>query len=98
MVMPIMQTCEKPEMFMTCLVWAILSLTAIFIFFGELTSLTFGSGLNEPYITEMLPADNIGIIIIKVLYIGNLVCSYPITINPTNSILESYMFGIKPPE
>ena len=83
---------------MTCLICAILSLTAIFIFFGELTSLTFGSKLTEPYITEMLPAKNIGVIIIKFLYMCNLVCSYPITINPTNTIMESYMFGNTEPE
>ena len=40
----------------------------------------------------MLPAGNSGVSIIKVLFTLNLICSYPITVNPTNSILESYLF------
>ena len=30
---------------------------------------------------------------IKILFTLNLICSYPITINPTNTIIESYMLG-----
>ena len=40
----------------------------------------------------MLPAGNLGVSLIKVLFTMNLICSYPITINPTNTILESYLF------
>ena len=79
-----------------CLVYAILTLAVIFIIFGLLTYSTFGSDLDEPFITEMLPASNLGVELIKVLFCLNLVFSYPITINPTNSILESYVFGGDP--
>ena len=41
----------------------------------------------------MLPAGNYGVSMIKVLFCLNLICSYPITVNPTNTIIESYMFG-----
>ena len=34
-----------------------------------------------------------GVSIIKVVFTVNLICSYPITINPTNTILESYIFS-----
>ena len=44
----------------------------------------------------MLPADNFWIRIIKILFCLNLVFSYPITINPTNTILEGYFFGGDP--
>ena len=41
----------------------------------------------------MLPAHSYVVSLIKVLFTVNLVCSYPITINPTNTILESYLFS-----
>ena len=44
----------------------------------------------------MLPEDDFAIELIKVLFCFNLFFSYPITINPTNSILESYVFGGDP--
>ena len=71
---------------------AITTLCCIFIFFGELTAFTFGANLTEPFITEMLPGHNWGVGLIKVAYTGNLICSYPITIKPTNEIIESYIF------
>ena len=95
-VMPIMQASAEPDQFIKCLVAAIVTLSFIFLFFGELTYFTFGSDLNEPFITEMLPADNLWIEIIKVLFCFNLVFSYPITVNPTNTILEGYIFGGDP--
>ena len=39
----------------------------------------------------MLPAGNLGVSLIKILFTLNLICSYPITVNPTNTILESYI-------
>lgn len=65
----------------------------LFIFFGELTAWTWGSTLTEPFVTQMLPSQNVGVSIIKIAYTGNLICSYPITIKPTNEILESYLFA-----
>ena len=81
---------------MKCLICAIATLSVIYLIFGALTYFTFGSNLDEPFITEMLPADNLWIEIIKVLFCFNLVFSYPITINPTNTILEGYIFGGDP--
>ena len=40
----------------------------------------------------MLPAGNVGVSVIKILFTANLICSYPITVNPTNTIIESYLF------
>ena len=94
--MPIMQASAEPDKFMKCLVAAIATLSVIYLMFGLLTYITFGSDLDEPFITEMLPADNLWIEIIKVLFCFNLVFSYPITINPTNTILEGYIFGGDP--
>ena len=90
-VMPVLAKAREPEEFTKCLVAAIATLTLLYIFFGEITSLAFGSTLTEPFITQMLP-HNLGVNLLKIAYTGNLICSYPITIKPTNDILESYLF------
>ena len=46
----------------------------------------------------MLPGHNWGVSIIKIAYTGNLICSYPITVKPTNEILESYVFPKRKPQ
>ena len=91
-VMPVLAKAREPEKFNKSLIAAIATLCVIFIFFGELTAFTFGDTLTEPFITEMLPAKNWIVSLIKVAYTGNLICSYPITIKPTNEIIESYIF------
>lgn len=90
--MPVLAKAREPEEFTKCLISAVATLTILFIFFGEITVLAFGSNLDQPFITEMLPANNPGVSLIKVLFTLNLICSYPITVNPTNTILESYLF------
>lgn len=89
-VMPVMATCEDPSSFKRVLVMAIVTLTIIYIAFGEIGYLTWGSEMDKPLVTEMLPADNFAVAATKLLYSLNLVCSYPIVINPTNTILESW--------
>ena len=90
--MPVMHKAKEPESFNSCLIAAIGTLCLVYIFFGELTALTWGASLTEPYVTEMLPPQNLFVGIIKVVYTVNLICSYPITIKPTNEIIESYIF------
>ena len=90
--MPVLAKARDPEDFNKSLVSGIATLCVIYIFFGELCAWTFGSDLTEPFITEMLPPENWIVSLIKVAYTGNLICSYPITIKPTNDIIESYIF------
>ena len=94
-VMPVLAKAREPESFNTSLIAAIATLAVIYIAFGELTAFTFGANLTEPFITEMLPPKNWIVSIIKVAYTGNLICSYPITVKPTNEIIESYLFPLQ---
>ena len=75
------------------LTYAILTLIIIFIVFSELCYMTWGSNLNEPYVTQMLPKDQIGVILIKFLFSLNLVCSYPIMVYPANQSIEFWFCG-----
>ena len=69
---------------------AIFLLTILYIFFGSICYLAYGEDTN-PIITEMLPI-NIYTSILKVLFCINLVFGYSICIQPTNIILESWLF------
>jgi len=69
-----------------------MTLTVFYLIFGELGYLTYGSNFNEPIITEMLPSTNLLVIIMKVGFCINLVCSHPIVIYPTNQIIEGWVF------
>ena len=94
-IMPIMQTCATPEKFSRILFFAIITLSVIYAAFGNLCYLTYGSSLNKPMITEMLPPTDPIVIAIKLCFILSLFCSYAIFINPTNTIIESWIFGKK---
>ena len=50
-VMPVLAKAQDPSSFIKILFYAIATLSVLFIFFGEITVLTFGSDLNEPFIT-----------------------------------------------
>ena len=76
--------------FMIAIVLTFLTIT--YISFALLCYYTFGSSLDRPLIIEMMPSSNIIIIIVKILYIINLVFSYPLIIYMTNIILEGFMF------
>ena len=92
-VMPIMQTCANPEIFTKILLAAIITLTIIYNAFGNLCYITYGNQMNQPLITEMLPADDNIVIITKLLFIGNLLCSYALCIYPTNTIIEGWIWN-----
>ena len=71
---------------------AILTLTAFYVLFGEVCYIAWGANLTEPLVTEMLPTSNILVPIFKIFFCFNLFFSYPICINPTNTIIEHYLF------
>lgn len=49
--------------------------------------------MDSPLITEMLPPADKVVVITKLLFIVNLICSYALTIYPTNQIIEGWIFG-----
>ena len=50
-VMPVLAKAREPENFTRILVYAIATLSILFVCFGEITVLAFGSNLNEPFVT-----------------------------------------------
>ena len=90
--MPIMSATKDREVFPFLLCSALAFLCTMYVFFGELCYYTFGGGLNKAIIMEMMPADNPIIQVVKILFMLNLVFSYPLTIFITNLILEGFTF------
>jgi len=89
-VMPVMNA-YSPEVhkkFPYILAAALGTLCSIYIIFSEINYYTFGNDLNQPIVMGMMPANNLIIQIVKVLFSINIMFSYPITIFPTNQILE----------
>lgn len=90
--MPLMSATKERSLFPSILTVALITLTITYCIFGELCYFTFGKTLNKPIITDMMPSSNIIIQIVKVLFMINLVFSYPLTIYITNVVLESFTF------
>jgi len=88
--MPLMSATKHRENFSTILACAMGFLCIVYIMFANLCYYTFGDSLDKPIVMEMMPAHNTIIIIIKFLFMLNLVFSYPLTIFITNIIIESY--------
>jgi len=64
----------------------------VFVAFGLICYSTYGTNMNEPLITEMLPPADPLVIATKMLFIVNLICSYSLNIYPTNTIIEGWIF------
>ena len=93
--LPVMRETEKPEQMPMLTVAALIMLGVIYVLFSFLCYYAWGSDLDEPVVTEMLPADNHFVQAMKLLFCINLVFSYPITIVPTFNTLEAFCLGKK---
>ena len=89
--LPIMREAEKPEIYPQQTVWALCILCITYILFATVCYYAWGSTLDEPVVTEMLPADNAFVEIMKLLFCLNLMISYPITITPMYTALEDLL-------
>lgn len=91
-IMPIMSSCNCPEKFPTLLMSAVGLLTVVYIVFPEICYAAFGDSMVESIIINMIPNSNWFIVTIKVLYMINLCCSYPLMMYPLHTITEGYWF------
>lgn len=57
--LPVMRETEKPEKLPMITVAALLTLCGIYVAFSSLCYYAWGDNLNQPVVTEMLPADNL---------------------------------------
>ena len=74
-VMPVLQCCSTPDRFIRILISAMCTLTAIYILFGTIVYLAFGSNMTEPISTEILPKESPIVLLTKTIFCFNLIIS-----------------------
>ena len=76
----------------------ILSLTSLcimHIIFASICYYSWGNDLTEPVVTQMLPAANYAVEIVSILFMINLVFSYPMSIFVANQTLAAFILDTK---
>jgi proton-coupled amino acid transporter len=91
--MPIMKETAVPEKFPYIVTVCLIFLCTTYICFSALCYYTWGSDLDETVVTEMLPADNKFVQLMKLLFCINLVFSYPMTNAITHTVAQEFVFG-----
>lgn len=86
--MPCMQACDSPEKFEHILVASVVTVTIGFSVYGSISYLAYGE-MKEQMVTQLLPQDSIIVQIITFLNVITLMLTYPLTVFPANSTVES---------
>ena len=93
--LPVVRETEKPEEAPFLSLAAFATLFTMNVSFASLCYYAWGANLTEPVVTEMLPADNTFVQVMKLLFCLNLVFSFPFTMVPTYSTIEAYFLNKK---
>ena len=96
--LPVVNESENQKQMPTIIVLALSSLCVMYVIFSFICYYAWGSDLNESVVTQMLPADNIYVEIMSVLFSINLIFSYPLAIFVTNQTLAAFIFSTREDE
>ena len=91
--LPVVNESEKLDEVLLLIGLALSSLCVMHIIFSTICYYAWGTTLIEPVVTQMLPAENIYVEIMSVLFSINLLFSYPLSICVTNQTLAAFIFG-----
>lgn len=65
----------------------------MYLAFGTFNYLIYGDELSTtPLITKILPQGTPFVAISELIYMFALIITYPLVINPTNQVIENYLF------
>ena len=94
-VIPVMETTSRPDLYPFILSGVILLITIVYIFFGNWMYFAYGrERIGEyPLITDVLPQGDIPVALICGIWIINLIFTYPLVLHPANMVIEGYAFG-----
>lgn len=93
--LPVMKETEEPENVPYLAVAAFATLFVMHVSFSSICYYAWGASLTEPVVTEMLPADNVYVQIMKLLFCTNLIFSFPFTIVPTFQAVDVLVINKK---
>jgi len=94
-IIPVLETTNRPDLFPYILAFVLFFITSFYLFFGNFCYFVYGKALldTDPLITGLLPAKDIPVVLVKVIWIINLIFTYPLVIHPANMVIEDYLFG-----
>ena len=87
--LPVMREAERPDLYPMQTICALIVLCTTYIMFAFTCYYAWGTTLDQSVVTEMLPADNHFVQLMKMLFCVNLMISYPITTVPVFHALEA---------
>lgn len=92
-IIPIMDVCACPDQYFKILTIVLIIISTLYIVFSEYCLFVYGvAGLTDPLITASLPQEDWEVWVIYLLFIVNLIFTYPLVIYPANNIIESYLY------
>ncbi|CAI2366461.1 unnamed protein product [Moneuplotes crassus] len=91
-ILPVREACKNKHHFPAIFTCVILFLCCFFASFGFFNYAVYGEELlsNAPLVTKVLREGNLVVEVVMILFIINVVLSYPLIIYPCNIIIESY--------
>ena len=94
-IMPIKDTWQNKKNYFKILFAVMVTLLFVFLVFGLLNYAVYGEQalIDSPLVTSALPKGNIIIEFSLLLYMINIVISYPLAIFPANKVIETCLYG-----
>jgi proton-coupled amino acid transporter len=94
-IIPVMEQCSRPDLYPHIIVGVISLVTTVYIFFGNYIYFIYGLDKvgEHPLVTDILPAKNIAVAIVDVIWIINLILTYPLVLYPATMVFESYVYA-----
>lgn len=87
-VLPIMEASDAKDKMPYLIIAALATLCSFHIMFSELIYYAYGDDLKEPIVIFQVPQDNWVIVVAEILFLGNVIFSYPLNVYITNYVLE----------
>jgi hypothetical protein len=91
--LPVMEASDVKDDFTPIIIGVVCLLFTIHVSFSELCYYAYGDNLTEPLIVQQIPANEIPVIMAKILYMIMILFSYPLTIFTANQVIEGFIFG-----
>lgn len=92
-VLPVYEITERKKDFGGIFFAVMTTVLVSYVLFGEFCYFVYGSALGKTtIITQLMPANDWVVWVLKILFCFNLVFSYPLMLHPANIAIESYLF------
>jgi proton-coupled amino acid transporter len=95
-VLPLLEVTKNPEQYPKILTMVLITVMALYVFFGEFCLFVYGDEIQTPLITDNLPRGSPVVWVIKIAFSINLIFTYPLVIYPANTIIEGYLYANMP--